>query len=316
MPTTRLRVLGNIGPEHLAALKAGARRLSIRLGLDGSEAPEVVFAWDPENSALAELLARYGDAIRWVHGRRVGLAMPLLRLLDQYPRLTMTTGSGASGPAIAEYVLAVTLALYRRLPELHERQRAAEWVRGFQVTELRGQTVCIIGLGDLGRSIARVMRPLGVRLLGIRRHERSVPEVDETHPPGALLTLLERSNLLVLAAPVTPETRQLVGAEALSRLPRGSYLVNVGRGALLDEAALGEALRSGQLAGAALDVFAEEPLPPTSPLWSLPNLIVTPHTSTHTLENDERSLTLFLDNLERFRRGEALRNVVDRSRGY
>jgi phosphoglycerate dehydrogenase-like enzyme len=160
------------------------------------------------------------------------------------------------------------------------------------------------------------MRPLGVRLLGIRRHEWSVPEVDETHPPGALFTLLERSNLLVLAAPVTPETRQLVGAEALSRLPRGSYLVNVGRGALLDEAALGEALRSGQLAGAALDVFAEEPLPPTSPLWSLPNLIVTQHTSTHTPENDERSLTLFLDNLERFRRGEALRNVVDRSRGY
>lgn len=316
MPTTRLRVLGNIGPERLAALQAGARGLTIRQGLDGGEAPDVVFAWDPENAALAELLACYGDAIRWVHGRRVGLAMPLLRLLDQHPRLTLTTGSGASGPAVAEYVLAVTLALYRRLPELHDRQRAAEWVRGFQVAELRGQTVCIVGLGDLGRSIARVLRPLGVRLLGVRRHEGAVPEVDETHLPGALPALLERTNLLILAAPVTPETRRLVDAEALGQLPRGSYLVNVGRGALLDEAALGGALRSGQLAGAALDVFAEEPLPPTSPLWSLPNLIVTPHTSTHTPENDERSLELFLDNLERFRRGEALRNVVDRSRGY
>jgi phosphoglycerate dehydrogenase-like enzyme len=143
-----------------------------------------------------------------------------------------------------------------------------------------------------------------------------VAEVDETHTPEALPGLLKRTDVLVLAAPLTAETRRLIGAAELARLPRGSYLVNVGRGALLDEAALVDALGSGRLGGAALDVFGEEPLPANSPLWSAPNLIVTPHAATHTEATDERSLEIFLDNLGRFRRGEELRNVVDRALGY
>jgi phosphoglycerate dehydrogenase-like enzyme len=208
------------------------------------------------------------------------------------------------------------LALYRRLPELRDSQRRGEWIRGFTVTELRGQTACIVGLGDLGRHIARQLRPFGVRLLGVRRGDGPIDEVDETYPVTALGDVLERSNILIVAAPLTPATYRLIGAEMLARLPRGSYLVNVGRGPLLDEAAVVEALRSGQLAGAALDVFEEEPLPASSPLWSLPNLIITPHTSTHTPENDDRSVAIFLDNLDRFLRGESLRNLVDRARGY
>jgi phosphoglycerate dehydrogenase-like enzyme len=169
----------------------------------------------------------------------------------------------------------------------------------------------ILGLGDLGRAIARVLRPFGAHVIGVRRSAEPVPEVDRTLPVSALREALPAANILIIAASLTADTRGLIGAPELALLPRGSYVVNVARGGLLDEAALIAALQSGHLAGAALDVFEREPLPPESPLWSMPNVIVTPHAAAHTEATDDRAVDLFAANLRRFLDGEPLVNRLE-----
>jgi phosphoglycerate dehydrogenase-like enzyme len=220
----------------------------------------------------------------------------------------LTNGSGASGIAVAEHALALLLALVKRLPELHESQRTHAWKHEFFATELYGRTACVIGLGDVGRSVARLLKAFGVHLLGVRRSAQPVSEVDETHTVDALGSVLERSSIAILAPALTPATQHLVGAVELARLPAGALVINVGRGAVLDEAALIAALVSGHLGGAGLDVLVDEPPPPDSPLWDLPNVIITPHSAAHTGATDDRSVELFLDNLSRLRRGVALRS--------
>jgi phosphoglycerate dehydrogenase-like enzyme len=311
-----VQVLGDIDSRRLAMLRAGASGDVIEHGPDAEAAPEVLFVWQQRRRELAAVLASHANRLRWVQFRRVGIAAEILQLFDAFPAVELTNGSGASGIAVAEHVLAVLLALYKRLPELYDNQRRREWVRDFNVCELHQQAACIIGLGDIGRSIARVLRPFGVHLVGVRRQAEPVEEVDETHTLATLGTALARSNIVILAAPLTPETHHVLGAAALRHIPRGAYLINVGRGALVDQAELIDALRSGQLAGAGLDVFEEEPLAAESPLWSLPNVIVTPHSSAHTQPTDDRSVHLFLANLERFRRGESLLSRMDRHLSY
>jgi phosphoglycerate dehydrogenase-like enzyme len=311
-----VQILGDIDSRRLAVVRAGASRDVIHYGPDSEAAPEVLFVWQQRRQELAAVLASHGNRLRWVHFRRVGIGAPILQLFDAFPGVQLTNGSGASGIAVAEHVLAVLLALYKRLPEAYDNQRRRAWAREFNVSELHQQTACIIGLGDIGRNVARVLRPFGVRLLGVRRQAEAVEEVDETHTSETFLRALDLSNIVILAAPLTPDTRHLIDAAALQRLRRGAYLINVGRGALVNEADLIDALRSGQLAGAALDVFAEEPLPSESPLWTVPNVIVTPHSSAHTQPTDDRSVQLFLANLERFRRGETLLSRMDRDLSY
>ena len=314
MKSACVLVVGDVPAEHRGWLLE--RELDIHFeAAPDDHAPAAMLAWAQNRAAIAAALARH-PTIRWVHFRRVGLVPAVVRLFDDLPAITVTTGSGASGPALAEHVLALTLALYKRLPELARRQRERQWPRNFELAELRGATVCIVGLGDIGRSTARVLRPLGVRLLGVRRQPGSVAEVDETHQPPALLDLLRRSQVLVLAAPLVPETFHLIGAPELAALPAGAFVINVGRGDLIDEAALIAALASGHLGGAGLDVVSTEPLPAESPLWMLPNVLVTPHAASHTGPTERRTVDVFLDNLGRFRTGAPLRNVVDRQAGY
>ena len=278
-------------------------------------APEVLFVWEQRRQDLADILAADPGRLRWVQFRRVGIPGSTLDLFRAFPRVQLTNGSGASGIAVAEHALATLLALYKGLPRLYDAQRQHTWLE-FPAAELHGQTACIIGLGDIGRSIARLLRPFGVRLLGVRRTPRAVPEVDETHTVDALGALLERSSIVILAAPLTPASQHLLGEPELQRLPAGAYLINVGRAGVVDTAALTRALQTGHLAGAGLDVFDAEPLAADSPLWSLPNVIVTPHSSAHTQPTDDRSVQLFLDNLDRFRRGEPLHSRLDLGLGY
>lgn len=278
-------------------------------------APDAVLMWERDTRTLAHLLDSY-SGVRWVHQRRAGMAPNDLAVLRAHPDVAVTTSRGANGPAIAEYVVATLLALHKQLPVLQASQQQAIWRRGFRIQELRGRTVTILGLGDLGSSVARLLRPFGVRLIGIRRHPEPSPDLDEVHAPAAFFSLLPRTQVLVVAAPLTPETRGLVGKEALESLPLGSYVVNVGRGPIVREDALVEALRSGHLAGAALDVFEEEPLPPSSPLWTAPNLILTPHCSGHTEEVDERAAEIFFSALDDFLAGQPLPFRVDLALGY
>jgi phosphoglycerate dehydrogenase-like enzyme len=205
---------------------------------------------------------------------------------------------------------------YKRFHEMRAAQLRSTWLPEFKIRELRGQTVGIVGLGDLGLSIARVLRPFGVQLRGLRRSQAQAPEVDELFEPSRVAEFVQGLDILVIAAPLTRETRGLIGAAELAALAPGALLVNVGRAAIVDQGAMLAALQSGQLGGAALDVFLDEPLAADSPLWQMQSVFISPHCADASPQSLERGLELFLANLGRFQRGEPLHHVVDRPAGY
>jgi phosphoglycerate dehydrogenase-like enzyme len=262
--------------------------------------PQVLFVWDYQRQALADVISQYAPHLRWAHFRRVGVPEAVLTLFSPYPHIRLSNGSGASGIAVAEHALALLLALVKRLPELQEHQRNRAWRHDFSAAELHGQTACVVGLGDVGRHTARLLRAFGVHVVGVRRTAEPVDEVDETLSIDQLPAALERASILVLAPALTASTKGLIGAAELARLPAGALVINIGRGAVLDEPALVAALRGGHLAGAGLDVLAQEPPAPDSPLWDLPNVLLTPHSAAHTEATDDRSVELFLEKLQRF----------------
>ena len=211
------------------------------------------------------------------------------------------------------------LAFSRGLLQALRQQREKSWER-YAGTDLLGRTVLVYGLGGIGEAVARVSRALGMKVLGVKRSVEGVDPsslgVDELGGPERLRELLPRADFLVLSAPHTPETEHVIGEEELALLPEGAVVINVGRGALIDEPTLLAALRSGHLGGASLDVFEEEPLPADSPFWQMPNVIVSPHSGSTSDRENERIIELFCQNLDRFLRGEPLVNVLDTDRLY
>jgi phosphoglycerate dehydrogenase-like enzyme len=255
--------------------------------------------------------------LKWVHFSNAGV--------DQHPflpglvarKVRLTTSAGSNGEPVAQTAIGGLLMLARNFPHWWAAQGRREWtpLRGEAVPrDLAGQTVLVIGLGTVGATVARFCRALGLNVIGIRR-TAGAPHaaVDETHALAALPQLLPRCDWIVLACPLTPETRRIINARTLALLPRGARLINVCRGGVVDEAAVIEALRSGQLGGAHLDVFEQEPLPADSPLWALPNVIVTPHNAQASMGNDHRAMLIFLANLARWGRGEPLANEQPRA---
>ena len=312
----RLRVVGPVEERMVLKIRVAFPDVAV---LTGALSPndgivDVLLAWEaPVDDLVAAVRAH--PALRWVHTNAAGIHPSLIAALDGQPTV-LTNGSGAQAPAIAEYVVAALLTWLKRLRELNRLQDNAQWAADFRVAELRGMTVGIIGLGQAGRAVARLLRPFGVRLLGLRRRSLPVEEVDSVYGREDIGQFLGHLDTLVIAVPLTRETQGMIGRAELARLRPGAYVVNVARGAIVDEGALIDALRSGQLAGAALDVFGEEPLPATSLLWTLPGVIVSPHCCDHTPQTTERGLEVFLDNLRRYLQDEPLRNVVDRGLGY
>lgn len=236
----------------------------------------------------------------------------------------ITTANGVHAIQISEHVFSAILLWARHWPELLDLQREHVWAderakRRLMGRELADATLLVIGLGAIGRRVAQVGRAFGMRVVATRRQvapgERD-PDVDTLAPLADLDHLLSEADYIALAVPSTPETRGLISAERLARVKRGALLVNIARGEVVDEPALLAALRSGALGGAALDVAAEEPLPPDSPLWSAPNVIISPHISGRSPRYGERLADLLLDNIARYRAGRPLRNVVDVARGY
>ncbi len=269
----------------------------------------------PDHSRQFFSTVRKAPRLAWLHVFNVGVDHPIYtEMLQRGVRPTTSAGSTA-GP-IAQTAVMGLLALARGLPHWRAAQARREWnpIKGPAAPrDLKGQTAVIVGLGKIGAEIARLARALGLNVIGVRRGPRRAEDpVDELHPPAALPDLAARCDWLVLACPLTPETRGLVDAALIARLPDGARVINVARGEIVNEPALIEALRAGRLAGAYLDVFETEPLPQDSPLWDLPNVIVTPHNSAAAQGNDGRVLEIFLDNLGRWGRGEPLLNEVQR----
>jgi phosphoglycerate dehydrogenase-like enzyme len=260
--------------------------------------------------------ARKSARLKWLHVFNVGVDHPIYaEMLERGVRLT--TSSGSTAVPSAHTAIAALLMLARNFPSWIDAQRNRVWrpMQGNEVpADLSGQTALILGLGHIGREVARMAKALGLYIVGTRRTLRAVDNpVDELHAPDKVAHLLPRAQWLIIACPLTDETRGLIDAEAIARLPRGARIINIARGEIIQEPALIAALASGHLAGAYLDVFQQEPLPPDSPLWAMPNVLITPHNSGAAAGNDRRVFEIFRENLGRWMRGEALLNEVRRA---
>ena len=237
----------------------------------------------------------------------------------------ITTANGVHAIQISEYVLSAMLLWAKHWPAMLRLQQEHRWpdggfhARDFMPHELADATLLIVGLGAIGRRVAQLGRAFGMRIVATRRSASagaSDPDVDALLPHDRLDEALAQADYIVLAVPSTPETHGLINAERLAHVKPGALLVNIARGAVVDEPALLAALQDGRLGGAALDVTAQEPLPAESPLWSAPNIIISPHISGRSLRYGERLTTLLLDNIARYREGRPLRNLVEVARGY
>ncbi len=245
-------------------------------------------------------------------------------LLRPESSIVVTSVAGIHAIPISEYVFASMLMFSHHFPEMILDQQQHSWSIGrrwnaLRGSELAGKTLGIIGLGGIGRRIAQLGRAFGMHVLGLRRSSSgtsSDPDVDELYPPNRLRDLLGACDYVVLAVPLTPETERLIGEHELLAMRPNAYLVNISRGRVVDEQALIRALESGWIAGAGLDVTVEEPLSQDSPLWDMPNVILTPHMSGLTDQYSARLTEIFADNLRRYRAGEPLLHVVDPALGY
>jgi phosphoglycerate dehydrogenase-like enzyme len=320
--------------ERIREAAPGARIVTLsREGLTDEpvEDVEVLLRGWLSSDAFDRLLAR-APRLNYVHSASAGVERALTAAARERG-LVITNARGVFSRPIAEYVLMMILSVSRRLPGLLELQRERTW-QPLEGVELRDVTVGIVGLGSIGRAVGALATAFGCRVVAVRRRveagdgagpapggddeTRSYGELmlDRVGGPESLAELLGESDFVVLAAPLTAETESMIDAAALAAMKPGSWLINIARGGLVDERALLHALRDGPMGGAVLDAFREEPLPPTSPFYDLPNVIVTPHTSWSSGRVLDRSVELFCDNLRRYARGEPLLNVVDPTAGY
>ncbi len=266
-----------------------------------------------------EMLSRMPN-LRWYQQWGAG-ADWLLRHPDIAARnFILTNASGVHAIPISEHILAYLLAFARCLPEAIRAQEQHRWERDsddLPVFELAGKTLLLVGVGAIGRRTAQVARALGMRVLGIRNNaSKSAPAIERMFHTSELESALPEADFVALTIPLTKETRGRFGADAFAHMKPSAYFINIGRGGTVDEPALIHALQTGQIAGAGLDVFAAEPLPPDSPLWDMKNVIITAHYAGGTPQYHERAMGIFIENLERYLKGEPLKNVVDKKKGY
>lgn len=279
---------------------------------------DILFDFDLTNTSDLPALA---PNVRWVQATSAGIGeFVRTKGYDRsMPHTVFTTASGVHAQPLAEFCVMAMLAFHKKfLPTLRDQGRR-HWQR-FAGTDLREQTLVIVGVGRVGKEVARVARAFGMRVVGVKRTTAGVVpadlHLDELYGPSDLARALCQAENLVLIAPHTRETEQMIGATELALLPKGAVFINIGRGALVDEPALIEALRSGHLLGAALDVFQQEPLPSESPLWAMENVIVCPHSASTSDRENQRITDVFCENLRRFLDGRPLLNRLNTELGF
>jgi phosphoglycerate dehydrogenase-like enzyme len=274
---------------------------------------EIVYLWDRVDW-LREWWGGWSDCVRWVAAPTAGVDWLLFPdLVDS--DVVVTNAAGVFDDAMAEYTLALVSAITVDLPGTLRLQGRREW-RHRETRRLAGTRAVILGAGGIGRAIHRVLSQNGLSALCVARHRRADPDVGPIAALADLPGLLPGADFVILALPLTSATHGLIGPAELARMDPGAWLINVGRGALADEPALLGAVGSGAIGGAALDVFTDEPLPPTSPWWDRPNVIVSPHMSGDFLGWEQALTSLFTDQLRRWQAGQPLLNVVDKRLGF
>jgi phosphoglycerate dehydrogenase-like enzyme len=299
--------------EYAALVRAPRRRVALTVCATPADAAaavaaaDVIYAW----KFPPELYPR-ATRLRWLQAMGAGVDWVLV---PELPRgVTVTRAPGVFGPWMREYVLAWCLSVTQRMDTYRAAQRERRWREEIIPDRLGGKTMVVVGLGDIGRAIAAAARALGMRVVGVSRSGSRVREAERVYRLPQLATALALGDFIVLVLPLTDQTRGLVDAAALAAMRPTAWLLNIGRGAVVDAAALTSALRERRIAGAVLDVFAREPLPPEDPLWALDNVVITPHISGPSTARE--IAPVFNDNLARWLAGRPLRHVVDRARGY
>ncbi|MCC6176687.1 MAG: D-2-hydroxyacid dehydrogenase [Chloroflexi bacterium] len=324
--TERLTVVASphfvVRPEQLARLHDAHPRVDLQIV---TTPDELAAALPNADGAVirfplsAEMLAS-APHLRWLHVMSAGVERMLTPALAT-SSLTISASKGPMSTLMAEHAVTLMLALARQLPDFFRDQQARRWRRypaeHGPLTEVIGKTMLVVGAGGVGTEVARICK-LGfqMRVLGVSRTRRDCPFVDEYVEPDRLRAGLAEADVVSLSLPVTPATHHLIDAAALAAMKPTAYLINVARGSLVDEAALVEALTAGRIAGAGLDALAVEPLPDDSPLWSLPNTIVTPHTSAITDRLGDRFVEFWCENIRRFAEGEPVLGLVNKEAGY
>ena len=279
-------------------------------GIEIAPSAEIMIGWNVPEEAVAR-----AHHLRWIHSTGAGVE----RLLgpEVKSREIVVTSSSGIHKAVVEHVFAFMLAFFRRLHVALRSQLQRQWERRRAVgEELEGKTLGILGLGTIGAEISQKARAFGMRVIGMKRTPSSVPGVERVVGLDELHTVLKESDVVVVALPMTPITRGLIGEAEFQVMKRSALFINIGRGPIVREDALIRALREGWIAGAALDVFEREPLPPESPLYEFENVIITPHVSGTSPAYMDRAIPLFCENLRRYLTGESLVNVVDKELGY
>lgn len=278
------------------------------------ERADILFDFDLE---APETLPTNAPKLRWVQATSAGIGGFLRRTNLDQSGIIFTTASGVHARSLAEFTMLGLLYFFRDVPFLNARKAEKHWER-YTVQGLEGARALVVGLGSLGQAVARDCAHMGVEVWGTRRTSgAAVPEgVSRIVAQDQISSVLGEVDALVLACPLTDETQGLIGRAEIEALKPGAVIVNISRGQVVDQAAMLEALQSGRIKGAALDVFEVEPLPTDSPMWDLPNVLISPHSASTVAAENSRIVDIFLDNLGRFRDGRSLRNLYDRDRGY
>ncbi|MDO8210841.1 D-isomer specific 2-hydroxyacid dehydrogenase family protein [Conexibacter sp. CPCC 206217] len=298
-----------VGPDPRPQMEAAVRDGGGTVVGDPAVADAIVWRGDPQQ--LAPLLS---ERVRWVQLPSAGVERWLASgLMDADPQRVWTSATGAYSGIVAEHALALLLAGFRRLPQ---SARAATWDHTVSGRTLRGATVAIVGAGGIGRALIAMLQPFGAHVLAVTRRGEPVPGADETLPASRVAEVWPRADAVVLAAPATGATQQLVDRAVLAALPTDAWIVNVGRGSLIDTDALVHALAAEQIGGAALDVTDPEPLPDDHPLWHEPRALITPHSANPIGPRSAALADRVRDNVARRIAGDELLGVVERERGY
>jgi phosphoglycerate dehydrogenase-like enzyme len=277
----------------------------------------VLFNWSGSLALFKEVFAMCPNLL-WVHSRSVGLERTLFPELIE-SAVPLTNGAGVFSASLGEFALAAILYFAKDFRRMIRNQMAGEW-EAFDVSWASGKTVGIIGYGDIGRAVAARVRALGLTVLAVRRHASTsrgaYPLVEQTYTPEQRLEMLSRCDYVVVAAPLTSETRGMIGEAEFAAMKPTAVVINIGRGPVINEEAMVKALSSGRIEGAALDVFDHEPLPAGHPFYQLENVLLSPHCADHTPDWLDNAMRFFIEQYERFRRSEPLLNVVNKKLGY
>jgi len=308
----RLAMLEEL-PEETSIAVGNSAEAFVRAAPDAT----VIFNWSLSADLQREVF-RMCPKVEWVHSRSAGLDGLLFPELVESPA-RLTNASGVFSPSLGEFVVAAILYFAKDLRRMIRNQAAGVW-EPFDIVEVRGQTVGIVGYGDIGRAVAARVRALGMRVLAVKRHRPPAHEADplaeRIYGPEGLIEMISRSDYVVASAPLTAETLGLIGEPEFAAMKPDAVVINVGRGPVIAEAALVRALSEKRIKGAALDVFDKEPLPQGHPFYKLENVLLSPHCADHTPGWLDRTMRFFLEQFERFRKGEPLKNVVDKKLGY